>query len=362
MLPGQWTLCLSLSIAWLVGILPAAAEEPALEGRETTLAPSVSGYVVRTRNHREIVALQLPALKERVVARTVGQARLHAVGGPDDEGRVAWLENHVAANPASPKQHVLKIVSLDGTQEQEVFRRPARDAVGTHLALAPSRGRVALLSQLSMRPLPGKEFQEGRLEIWDLATKTQLEPTVRALDQPLSWFADGRRLAYTRLIPREDLPAEAVGLERFGQFRGHEWDELPAIFMLDAETGESRLLHVGWTPIVSASGEEVLVGGWDRSGVFSWNRLTLASGKSTPVEWPGNVGGAIALPADQIVLYAGQPAMNRRPATDRVSQPRSWLTLKLARLNSNDFQTIVARHDERDFVSFGRIARDRPSQ
>src|SRR5262245_57775453 len=129
-----------------------------------------------------------------------------------------------------------------------------------------------------------------------------------AIDAPMSWFPDGKRLAYVDLIARNAVPKSGVGIEVFGQgsYTGN-WAELPAIHVLDITTGKVLFLSLGWQPVVSANGKTVLVGGWvpkTEGGIrFVWKRVDVATAAVTDATWPGDAGGLIASPTDGLVLY-----------------------------------------------------------
>jgi hypothetical protein len=207
--------------------------------------------------------------------------------------------------------------------------------------------------------MPRALLQEGNIEIWDIDKKVKLEVAANAINQPISWFPDGRHLAYVKLVPRDELPKDAPGLSVFGEYFGETWDELPAICVLDIETSKSRFLHVGWTPVVAFDGKSILVGGWDRQSKFSWYSFDNERRQSSPARWPGDAGGAIAKPAHNIVLYKGLPTAGEpieyTKGNSLVGGARPMVTLKLAFIDSNRFQTVVPAIDYRDPVSFGQV-------
>jgi len=170
----------------------------------------------------------------------------------------------------------------------------------------------------------------------------------------MSWFPDGEKLAYVQFVARKDIPASGVRVEDFG--RGHytgNWPELPAIHILDIQSGETRFLSLGWIPVVSADGKTVFTGGWVSDSTddlkLVWRSVDVSSGAAARLTWPGDAGGLIANPSDDLVLYWGLPT-----AGAKIQQ----LTIKLAVLDSGRFQTVIPTIDPRNPISFGRLKRE----
>src|SRR5262249_2314295 len=150
------------------------------------------------------------------------------------------------------------------------------------------------------------------IEIWDISEKERLPLETSAVDAPMSWFPDGDRLAFVRFVNRKDVPNSGVSVDEFGRGRyTGDWTELPAIYILDVPSSESRFLSLGWRPLVSADGDKVFVAGWvpdSGAGIkLIWKSVDVATGTATDVTWPGDAGGLIANPIDELVLYSGLP-------------------------------------------------------
>lgn len=91
-------------------------------------------------------------------------------------------------------------------------------------------------------------------------------------------------------------------------------------------------------------------------------RVEVATGESRRVAWRGSVWpGAIANPAKDVVLSWCLPTQGSTVKytedNSPLRGPKRMLTLKLAALNSDEFQTVVPYVDPRRVVSFGRGTR-----
>jgi len=128
------------------------------------------------------------------------------------------------------------------------------------------------------------------------------EVGVTALDEGLSWFPDGKRLAYVELIPRQEAEDHFSNLGDFGS-NFKEWEKVPAVHVFDTETGKKSFLHLGWHPQISTDGKNVLVSDFDRR----FRLIDVASGKSEAAELPGSMGTVIALFEGRRALYWGLP-------------------------------------------------------
>ncbi|HQU46333.1 MAG TPA: hypothetical protein PK867_26235, partial [Pirellulales bacterium] len=299
---------------------------------------------------------------------------IHALSGPDNEGRIAYVEDHFFVRNDANRRHLLKIVRIDGTGDVALFSRrgdamwatsaAGKGEIGKHLALSPRGGKVAFVSALSDKQMPGALFHQGATEIWDISKKDRIRSTTRSVDAPMSWFPDGNQLAYVRFVARKDVPNTGVKIEQFG--RGHysgSWDELPAIHILDIQSGETRFLSLGWLPVVSADGKTVYVGAWVPDSTdriqLAWKRVEVATGTPVDVAWPDDAGGLIAIPEDEFVLYWGLPTAGskvQRSPYGSFQRGRTLVTIKVADLRSGRFQTVIPAIDPRDPLSVGHVA------
>jgi len=114
--------------------------------------------------------------------------------------------------------------------------------------------------------------------------------------------------------------------------------------------------------VVSADGQAVLVGDENRA----WTRVEVATGRASAVAWPGAVemwptGTVVAWPARDLVLSWCLPTegapIKYTTSNSPLRGPKQMLTLKLSRLNSDKFQTVVPYIDPRTKVSFGQVGR-----
>lgn len=365
---GYWVYVAPYWYIWEKSKKPAPAP-PTVDGPESsTLVHKLDGYVV-TNDSGDITAIALPSLKKHVVRQVKWDGdfgpTIHTISGPDDKGRIAYVEDYFFVKDNKDRRHLLKTVNIDGTKDTEIFSRPGdamwagNGEIGKYLALAPTGGKIAFLSGFVNKQMPLALLHEGRIEIWDIEKRLRCPASVKAIDQLMCWFPDGKRLAYVALTRRDALPHPAFGLEEFGTYGGRSWDEVPAVYVLDIESGNSSFLHVGWTPIVAAEGNTLLIGGWNKRSEYSFNQLVLESRETKPVKWPGNAGLAVAIPAENIVLYWGLPTagtkINYTTNNSSLVGPKLVLTLKIAILDSNQFQTVVPEIDPRSAVSFGRV-------
>ena len=91
----------------------------------------------------DIAFVTLPSLKKQAITLASTEVRkdefpyIYALAGPDEEGRIAYIEDYFFVPRDSDRRHLLKTVKLDGT--------------GVQTLLAPSSRS---LSSVARGPLP----------------------------------------------------------------------------------------------------------------------------------------------------------------------------------------------------------------
>jgi hypothetical protein len=360
--------------AWLAFTAAGCTAQPGIatiDGPEARdLVDKLKGYII-TDDTGDITVISLPKKESHVAYRPKRTAdgmgpTIHALSGPDLEGRIAYVEDYFFVNTEKEKRHLLKTVRVDGTAPSEVFSRPGSamwattaagsGEIGSHLALAPTSGRVAFISHVADRQMPRALLNLGHIEIWDLADKTGHDTNVIALDEPMSWFPDGERLAYSTLVKREELPQNAGGLKEFRSYFGEVWAEIPAIYIYDVKAKKSTFFYVGWQPVVSNDGQMVLVGGWAADD-FIWKRVNATTGQASPVTLPGAAGPILGIASDGLILYVGLPTKGTEVKLTKNNSPlrgpKEMLSIKVSNDKGDKLQTIVPYIDPRSGASFG---------
>lgn len=372
---GRPRVALTILMALIVCSV-CASQVPTVAAPESKqLASRVDGCIVWSAPRGGIAALSLPEMSKFVVRPPAPEgvdvfATVHALSGPDVEGRIAYIEDHFFVANEKERKHLLKTVRIDGSGEVRLFERSGsamwagslaeHGEIGLHLALAPSGDRVAFLSGLTPRQMPGLLWSAGSIEVWDVVKKARITTIQPAIDSNMSWSPDGKRLCYVRLVARGDLPPAAAGLDRY-DVSLRSWGEVPAVYVFDVDSGRSCFLHVGWLPVVASDGKSALVGGWISRSEMAWSRVDMERGDSKPVRWPGDAQGAIAVAPEGLVVYWGWPTEGAVARfTEHNSQPRgrkAMLTIKVALLDSGEYQTLLPHLDPRAHISFGRFPR-----
>lgn len=343
-------------------------------GSETKdILPNIAGYVVMDKPRGGMIAIQLPTLKEIVIRpeapRDVPEFPVvHALSGPDEQGRIAYIDDHFFVRNATDRRHLLKTIRIDGQMDTEIFSRPGsamwatspagRREIGKSLALSPVGGRVAFVSRTTHFQMPSGLRIVGLLEIWDIDKKSGEITNVEVLDEGLAWFHDGKRLVFVKLIDRKSVPASGPNAEALAKTSPGD-EKVPSVYLLDVGTGAETFLCVGRTPVVSPDARAVLVS--DEDG--TWTSVDVATGQRKPITWHGMTRpdwpktGVVGYPASNVVLAWCLPTEGSRirySTTGSFRVGMQMLTLKLARTDSNEFQTVVPYIDRRTEVSFGK--------
>jgi hypothetical protein len=320
-------------------------------GPETPgLMAGLHGTLVTATADDGIVVISLPSGRQSVLrpspipASGLGPAT--AVSGPDAAGQVAYFEE-------LDKRFRLNVTSLSHRRTRTIFTRSESTiwgSVGRSFALSPVGNKVVFLSRLRDQQMENPQliFEEGTVELWDIAHSTERDLTVPALDLGLSWFPDGKRLAYVQFDP---ISAVTDARDFGAAYAG--WAKLPVTYVLDTVTGARTRLGVGWYPVVSTDGARVVL----HNGQYH-PRLVAASGltPSVPISVPGLSNYVLSLDG-KFVIYAGFPTVGRPQRLTKynspLSGPKEMPSVKVAVINSHQFQTIIPYHDMRDPISFG---------
>lgn len=353
----------------LLGLVQSSAacrsQQPSIHD-STEALPEVAGWIVKSRPRGGIVAWSLPARLESVVRVPAAErverfSTVHALAGPDAEGRIAYLEDRFFGEAEAERSHALKTIRVDGTEDRLVFERAGsamwagsaigHGEVGKQLALAPTGGLVSFVSGLSPKQMPGSLLLNGTLEVWNVVDGVRVPSQQAALDLPMSWFEGGRQLCFVKLVARTDLPASVGELDACGSFV-RAWDEVPAVHVLDLDSGRSRFLHVGWLPVVASDGRSVLVGWWHSDSELAWRRVDVATGQASPLPLPREAQCLAALPFDRVVFRAAMDSEEHASGRWPSGRPPR-LAVWIARPGIDERASLLDDLDPLDCVSFG---------
>ena len=336
---------------------PAATE---LGSREPNRVVPLHRTVLSIDQEQAIIAIETPSGRTHTVRKAPATAAAErpgvwAVAGPDATGLVAFIEEHFPT-----PSHALKVIRLDGSQERTVFEHEGdpiwKRAVGKHMSISPTGGRLALVGQMRGVQMPMALLDEGPLEVWDVAKGTNLT-CGQVLDEGIAWFPDGHRLACVRLLPRNRLPASTSPEDGFGKLFAH-WDRVPVVCIVDVDTDAERPVCPGIGPVISTEGDALLVADFPTDVGVHWRRVQIDTGATAAVAFSSH-RMYLAFDSSGSSVYL-QPPIPGEPAGKTkyyspLHGPSDLLTLRSGPLGkpTNAGNYIAGGFDPRNIPSFG---------
>jgi hypothetical protein len=334
---------------------------PTVRGPEaTSLLSSSQGYIVYPVPVGGIKAIALPSLKVITIRKEdKGYEPVHSLSGPDKNGRIAYIEYQMGDNAT----HSLKLNSIKSLQEETIFTRRGDalwdDVIGNDLALSPVGGFVSFVGKLTPMQMrkPDAYLEIGSLEIFNVGTKSKLETKLIALNAGLAWFPDGKKLAYTTLIDRMEMPPIDSRCNIKSSF-GNEWSKIPAVYVYDLADHSDTFLYAGWNPIVSTDAKSILVSGFENNYCL----VNYETKSAVPIDWPSRYSSVIAFTSAHSILHMGLPTAGAKPKwTEHNSPlvgPKPMVSIKLSDLSNGSFQTVLDFADPRLNMSYGQTDKD----
>ncbi|HBI34227.1 MAG TPA: hypothetical protein DEA43_04790 [Candidatus Moranbacteria bacterium] len=328
---------------------------------DSNLAKSLNGLIVYDAPIGGIKGISLPDLKEITIRKSSdGNDAVNAVSGVNKKGEIAFVDG----NMNGKGEYSLKMISSDGSGERTIFKKegdPLWDhSMGSYLSLPQINSYVAFVGKMEGKDLknPNEYLYVGPLEIWDTDKKAKIASVDNALDVNFSWFPDGEKIAYTKMVPRDDLiknkyvqenEEDGVILKNYG-----DWSIVPAVFIYDVKNNSETFFHIGMSPIVSGDGKGIILN--DKN----YNQFLVDmndSKKAIHISWPGIWKDSFGFPNESTVIYMGLLTTGQTPRSTENNSPlvgaKNMLSVKVVDLRTGKFQTLIDYIDPRRNIGFG---------
>jgi hypothetical protein len=345
------TLVAVLTLGGCRSCVESQAAPITVDGPETpAMSTGLKGHLLYTVVGGHLMVTDLPQRTERTL-RKGDSGATHSVAGPDRQGRVVLV---VDPGGNQGKQHALKAMAVDGTNERTLFTRPG-DALWDHvtgnsIALAPKGGNVAVLSATEGVQVNGALLDTGKLELWNLDTGKGEPLGLSVADYGLAFFPEGDKLAYVALEPKAEAVTRLGGTEALGTYWA-QWTKIPVVHVRNLLTKADEALGVGEYPVVSSDGSYVLLS----DGAGSLRRIDVASKSQAVLQLPGYMGQGPVGAVGSNVLYHARATTGAAAKTRPMSMggQETLHTIKLGSSTSRDFVTLAESVGIHSRVSFG---------
>ena len=321
---------------------------PFVKDRKSPELLAGSRGVIITNQKRGLNAISLPSKKKKVI---ISPGSVHRISGPDKKGNIAYIAT-------TYETFSLKTIGMKSGKQKTFFTRTGsywpheKQNFGNSMALSPVGSLVAFISNYH-----GVQFKkpylyvaEGDLEIWNIKTGKQIKIIKNVLDQGISWFPKGRRLALVRAVSREKV-SEKMREHEDDKRKNKTWLKVPVIKVHDVYSDTEQTIFPGLNPLISPNGKKILINEENESYIM----YNLSSARVTSVSFPGQSFRAFAFINNDTLLYQGNPAEGEAQKSRRKSMGGRipiWL-LKIGKINSNKYYTVSQELDIHNKVSFG---------